>query len=698
MISIFAENCVYKRNGKSIRVLMMIDDACVFIDVNNDSAIPFVINQSKLDDEVSTGNIEAIEDPWLSLVNVIYSHSHPYIAKRDVNFERIKPLILNANFYKPIVRGAILDVLVEEGRGAKTTIYRYARRYWQRGQNINALIPDFKKCGGKGKKKTRNQKPLGRPNLLATVATTQMDDKLKGMMHSAILDTSLSGKTYLTKNQKPQQIFSLNKAYLNFLLMYCSGDPKLIDENRPSEASFRNYYKNGFSDVQKAQRKLGKKYFSANLRPLTSTVRANLIGPGQSYAIDSTPFDFGVTDDERLPLARPTLYVAVDDYSSVIAGVLLVLTPASYFNAVNCMGVAFGSKVELCKHFGMQISPDEWPVEGTPSAIFVDLGSEWKTADIEAMTTKYNIAIKNSGAGQPDKRPVGEQVFARIKAEMKHKIPGLVGAHVAKKAGGSDSQLDYTLMLDELNRELLKAVITLNHKPLDKWDSDADFPADLPKTPINIWKWGISNRTGLLPKIDRAQFWLSTLKREDATVTNDLLKIGKVQYRCPTFEGARLDTKIKNRKVQIVRDLDDASYIYLVPKEGESKFIKCELSPHDRRFKGMNWKDVESRLKIEKCASKQADTDYLKRAATDLVGTQKIVANAQAEKHALTEGLTIKERRKVLGNQALMRKESSSAYLFVKPATAAGAAENESLPIATTTANTKTKFFMDDED
>jgi hypothetical protein len=411
-----------------------------------------------------------------------------------------------------------------------------------------------------------------------------------------------------------------------------------------------------------------------------------------------TPFDIGVTDDERLPLSRPTLYACVCDFSSVIAGLLLVLTPPSYFNAVTCMSTAFGSKVELCKHFGIDISQDDWPVEGLPSAIFVDLGSEWKTANIEAITTNYNIAVKNSGAGQPDKRSVGEQVFARIKAEVKHKLPGLVGAQISKKAGGKDSQLDYTLNLEELNRELLKAAITLNNKPLDKWDGDPDFPADLPKTPINIWKWGIANRTGLLPKVDKTQFWLSTLKREDATVTNDLLGIGKVKYRCGSFKGARVDTKGKNRKVKVVRDLNDASYIYLVPKEGESEFIKCELSPHDRRLNGMNWKDVEEQLLTELQASKRAKTDYAKRAVTDLADTQDVVANAKAEKRESVKKLSVKQQRSSLGNKYHMRKESSCAYEFVKPTTVEVVAENERLQTGTAKQDSKTQFFMDDED
>ncbi|UUZ47932.1 hypothetical protein LP420_33510 [Massilia sp. B-10] len=44
------------------------------------------------------------------------------------------------------------------------SVYRYLRRYWERGQNANALLPDYKNSGGRGK--TRSVNPAvkrGRP-------------------------------------------------------------------------------------------------------------------------------------------------------------------------------------------------------------------------------------------------------------------------------------------------------------------------------------------------------------------------------------------------------------------------------------------------------------------------------------------------------------------------------------------------------
>jgi hypothetical protein len=703
MINLLTDNKVYERAGKSLRLLLTTDETYVFIDINSKKAMPFEIDREKIDAEASRGKITLIDDKWKSSTDRHYPIDHPYIRLRDENFERIKKLVTHPMFCNAFIRGKVMNVMVDLGFGAKSTLYRYARRYWQRGQNINALLPDYADCGGKGKKKIRKENPLGRPSLLPNEQTTQMNDKLEQMMHSSILGTILDGKCITDKKGQKKSIFSVSSAYIHFLSMYCEGNVSLIDENSPSHASFKNFYYTKFAPQERAQRKLGLKHFDANIRPLKSTVRANLIGPGQSFSIDSTPFDIGVTDSDRLPLGRPTLYTVIDDYSSAYVAFLLVLTPPSYFNVVTCLSIAISSKVEFCQHLGLDISPDDWPMEGIPSSIFADLGSDFRTKNIERLPmSKHRIDVVNSGAGKPDKRSVSERGFGRINAEVKHKLPGIVGANLTKKAGGNDSQLDYTLLLPELSRELAKALITLNNKMLSNWDADPDFPPSLSKTPQNIWKWGIAHRTGALEKDDRTSFWLSALAREQATVTGDLLKIRKVQYRCTDFEGARIKTHNKNSKVEIVRDVSDASFIYLVPKTGQSEYIKCELSPYDRRFVGMHWKDVEIQLGVEAQAAKGAETDYTKRAVADLIDTNKTVKEAKAKKQKLTSNLSTAERKASLGDKVAQRAESAHVYNFVKPATPAeqNGVQNEGLNEGLNEGSKKRKndFFMDDED
>lgn len=667
VVSLLANLAVYEVNKIKLRVLQTREDTYVLIDVSCSKALPYLAEISYIDRLVLEEKVKPVEDPWLHIVNRKYSPDSIYIKMRDENLKRINGLISNPCYFDKTVRGVLANYIVQMEGIAKTTVYKYCRRYWQSGFKENALLPRYDKCGGKGKKKSRNEKPLGRPNSNADITSTQMTASLEKLMNRAIKDTILSGKIINNKNGKPESTYSLQSAYNAFISLYCERDTSRIDGKHPSPESFRHFYYSRYDPALREKKKSGERHFNANLRPLTGSVRQELIGSGESYSIDSTQFDIGAADDDRLPLGRPTLYVAVDDFSSAIVGFFLVLTPPSYFNAVTALSIACGSKVEFASELGFALSDDDWPMSGKPKAIFADLGSEFKTKNIEAFTAKHGIAIKNSGAGQPDKRSIGENVFARIKSIVRSRLPGLVAASSSKKSGGKDTQLGYALTLDELRREVLKAVILLNETPLKMWDADRDYPADLPKTPNNIWKWSISNRVGCLPAVDRKNFWFSVLKEEEATVTRDMLKIGKVKYICATLSGARIKKTKKREKVGVVRDVSDASSIYIIPVDGRHEYTKCQLSGLDRRFKGMHWKDVEIQLKREKEAQRAGETNRLRLETEQSNDTKVVVENALKEKAEMIKGLTIAEQKSKLGDRAAQRLQSkNSSKLFTQ--------------------------------
>ena len=62
-------------------------------------------------------------------------------------------LISNEHFYDPSVRFSLVKRIIEQHKTTHQTIYRLARRYWQRGQTPNALIPSYNNSGAKGVKR-----------------------------------------------------------------------------------------------------------------------------------------------------------------------------------------------------------------------------------------------------------------------------------------------------------------------------------------------------------------------------------------------------------------------------------------------------------------------------------------------------------------------------------------------------------------
>ena len=75
----------------------------------------------------------------------------------------IKPIIVDTKCFDPKVRAQRVEVVRQSGIASIATIYKLLRRYWQRGQNPNSLLPDYRKSGAPGKSRAASgQRKIGR--------------------------------------------------------------------------------------------------------------------------------------------------------------------------------------------------------------------------------------------------------------------------------------------------------------------------------------------------------------------------------------------------------------------------------------------------------------------------------------------------------------------------------------------------------
>lgn len=697
-------NRVYAWHEKEYRLLDNFGDFGVFIDINDPDAFPFKKTADEIAKIDSETPVLGVEDPWSEKTKRVYKSGHMYLAKRDENLKRIEKLVGGYDYWDKNERADRISVLQNQGMGAKSTFYRYVRRYWQRGQTPNSLLPDYANSGGKGKSKPRANSKVGRDQLYGDYELTQMTPQLKSLMRRAIMLTIFSDKYTLDKKGKPKNIFGLNEAYTELLALYCDGDVSKLDGNRPSKDLLKAFFYKEFKPEARASAKYSRKYFDSNVSKIASSVSENLVGPGYSYEIDATPFDVGLADDERFPLGRPTLYEVVDSDTSAITGFLLTLTPPSYFNAMNAMVVSVRNKVELCKEFGMDIEHEDWPMEGMPKAFFGDLGSDFKSKKITSVTVNNGVAMINSGASQPEKRSKVERTFGRLYKEVKSKIPGLISSYFPKKHGGKYNPEEYTLLLSELNKILVRYTMVLNSETMGVGKVGRDYPAELDTSPNSKWKWGIAHRTGPLHSTDTEQFWYSLLDRHTATVSKQhILTVKGLKYDIPDRLGLRTIVFDNRQKEQVAIDQSDASHIYLVPKDGESKYVKCSLTSEFRRFKGLTWLDAIALNKSAKHANANATHEADKRKVKAMIETKEEVQAALRDKAEKSKDRSKEDELSRLGDTEAQRVQSKEIYNAVKPKSArTSGAEYKTQDEATRTYQAArshlNEFFMDDED
>jgi len=182
---VFRINEVFRFDGKLYRVLANLPEQQVWISLDDEAALPSLIPKSALANAIDSERIIRADDPYEKLHFLLLEEDSPIKVKRDKNYDLIKPIILNPHFYVPEIRASIMNRLIAEQGSTKQTFYRLLRRYWQRGQMPNALLPDYVNSGGKGKKRSADKK-LGRPRKLMPGIGAVIDAHIEKLFRIAI--------------------------------------------------------------------------------------------------------------------------------------------------------------------------------------------------------------------------------------------------------------------------------------------------------------------------------------------------------------------------------------------------------------------------------------------------------------------------------------------------------------------------------
>ena len=132
-------------------------DMLYIMDIYDTKAKPIKLKLSKINKLLLDKNCTKIDDPYFYLRDVNLEISEKYQEIRDDAYSVISDLVKKENF-PYILEVKYRTKLIKEkclARGyAKSSTYRHLKRYLQRGMNVNALLPDYCKCGNKGIEKS----------------------------------------------------------------------------------------------------------------------------------------------------------------------------------------------------------------------------------------------------------------------------------------------------------------------------------------------------------------------------------------------------------------------------------------------------------------------------------------------------------------------------------------------------------------
>lgn len=608
-VGVFQVNEVIKLEDKLYRVLVTTNTHAVWISLEDQKAFPDLVELSQLEDLLLEEKLTRVDDPFEYIVNLLPEPDSKETTIRNRNYQIIKPLVEEPNFYIKKVRAKHVATILESGEISRPYLYKLIRRYWQRGQVSNTLLPDYRNSGAKGQKRVANDKKLGRPRKIMEGTGALVDEPTEKLFR-IIIDKYIFNKQ-----------FSIARAHRKFKGLYDNIFPGVPESEKPTKRQLSYFLDREYKSVDKIKAGVSDIIYKKDVRPLHSTATIQALGPGSRYEIDATIADvILVSDHDRnQPVGRPTVYIVIDVFSRLIVGWYIGFENPSYVAAIQSLYLALNDKKHLFKDLEIETDNFSWPTPGLPEAILADRG-ELIGHQIEGLESSYRVRIENTPPYRGDAKGIVEQRFRTLQAEFKKFTPGEVIGPTVRKRGGKNYWLDGKLTISEFTEIIVSSIVMRNFvDPMSKYDRAKDMPADLPSIPIHLWNWGLQNRTGRLRKANAESVRIALLPRNQASVSAQGICIFGVYYSGPEIVELgwmhRSDKSTRPKKVEVAFDPNFADEIYLFHTVGSRDHWVCRITDLSREFRGQTfWEVWRKQKQIEMQGSKdQLHADKLRK-------------------------------------------------------------------------------------
>ena len=617
----------YEADARIVRVLWLRPDSvgAAIIDVLDDKALPIIVRAETLIQDVQEGLASLVNpDPYLVLaVEATLPENHKAI--REKAWSIIQGLVENEpDIYRPDRRGKLLKAALGEHKVTLPTLYRYLRRYWQRGQTPNSLLPDYANSGGRGKERELSGKKRGRPRVYGRQDGVNVTKDMRQVFRVAI------DRYYAEKNSK----FTLKGAYDEMIRTFFSEkriDPEsgaiihlakgdFADAGFPTVTQFRYWFDKGHDTLDVKRNRVGARVYDKDMRGLLSTSAVETWGPGARYQIDATLADVYLVsrlNRDRI-IGRPVLYVVIDVFSRMIVGLYVGLEGPSWVGAMMALANTAADKIVYCKQFGRDIEMGDWPCHHLPASLLGERG-EIESRYIETLANNFRVNVENTAPYRADWKGIVEQRFRLLPAKFRPYVPGYIQCDFRQR-GGKDYRLDAVLDIQQFTRIIIDCVLHYNnHHEIKGYDKSRDMVSDnVPAIPIELWEWGIANRSGQLRVYPEDRVRFSLLPVASASITELGIYHDGCYYSCTLAVEQRWFDRARQKgrwRVSISYDPRYMDDIYLHVPESPQGFVVCQMTERSRADRGISLWEIGQRQFLEKDQSADgAQTRQLKGA------------------------------------------------------------------------------------
>jgi hypothetical protein len=642
----------------SIERLLWMDDEIAYVIDLNKNKVPYIRRQKDIEDALAGGKAEIKDDDEFIVVLKEEDIPEKHKEIRDRAWEVIRDMVdKEPDIFQSTFRGKLIKRASETCGLSESWILEYLKRYWKRGKTCNALLPDYRNCGAKGKERKAGNVKRGRPRTNQSIIGegVNVTEDIKRIFRIAV------NKYYYTtaKNSLTLTYELMRKEYFSDGFKEENGVKIPIIKPQaeiPSFGQFRYWFEKERNIKKEITSRYSNKKYQKQYRPIIGSSLDGVFQPGQ-FEIDCQVGDVYLVSrfNRNWVIGRPAIYAVIDKFSRMICGIYIGLESGSYTGAMMALLNATMNKVEYCKQYGIEIEEKDWPVHYLPETIIADRG-ELEGGNIENLINMLNIKVQNTPPYRADLKSAVERFFGLTNERVKPFLPGAVDLD-GRERGDKDYRLKAKLDLYQFTQIMIKCILYHNnYYHLDYYRRDEMMVEDdVPCIPTELWNWGIANRGGTLRSISEDIVKLALMPSDTAAVTEKGIKYKDMYYassnmlKNDVFANARTNGRWR---VKISYDPRNMNCIYVCgdnPKEYE----KCFLTESSTRYKDKAIEEIEYLLAVERM-QKEKSKDSVAQAKTKLIAEiEDIVKQADEDykKETSTEESDRQRVKNIRGNR-----------------------------------------------
>lgn len=577
-------------------------DVCSLLSIEEKPKAPWSCECSVLQDMLRAHQITRIElrvPEFMMARDEEIPEKHKAI--RDLRWQRISPLVASHRIDKthmPETMGSALASHAKAIGVARKTLYDLLYRYWMHGAVPNTLLPQFVKCGARGKQRVYTG-ARGRPLLVVRGDEGRTSKNLTEDDKAFIKNGYALYKDNKVGTKKKAYIKTLNKFYCENIAVpgFPDAEPTLKPLSElPSYMQFCYWGQKAFDDMAVLRGRKGERKWAKDYRSLRGKASDGVMGPAHRFEIDSTIADIYLVSryNKNWVIGRPVVYVVIDVYSRMIAGVYIGLEGPSWEGARQALLNTFENKVDFCASLGITIDENDWPCSHLPQEMCADraelLGQAAKT-----LVAGLGITQSFPPPYRPDWKSIVESRF-RILNTLTHVhwTAGGVAARVRER-GERDYRLDATLDLGEFSKIIVESILHHNrfHEYPDLLSREM-IQSQVVPSPVSIWNWGFDQGLSMANEQPEELVKLHLMGKARGAIRAGGLYFEGMHY---TLASGNEEVRYSRARIRGSEEVDvwyqnnDPSRVWL--RTAESGLVRYERRDTDDKYAAMRLEEIQ---------------------------------------------------------------------------------------------------------